>query len=162
QGRRILGDYLFTQREEDPDPETGHPRLHSDSIALANYPWDSHAVHKYDPKFPRMREGYYVVGHPPLQIPYGVIVPKKVDGLLVQKKAAGRRGRAACPPPPGGTQTTRRDRFFRAPGGAAATAAARATAAGTNVRDVEVPRVQAELARRKGVLAYFEDLYPPH
>ena len=53
------------------------------SIGIVEWSFDSHGCHKYDPAHPGVREGYTMVPHEPFQIPYGVIVPRRVDGLLV-------------------------------------------------------------------------------
>jgi hypothetical protein len=153
EGRRIEGEYKFTQREEDPDPNTGTPRVHIDSIAVASWAWDSHGVHKYNPAFPGTREGYFLVEHPPLQVPYGVMVPKKVDRLLVP---------VACSASHVGYQAIRMEPVFMALGQAAGIAAAQAVSADIEVRHVSVAQVQVNLTRQNGVISYFEDVPLDH
>ena len=80
QGRRIWGEYNFTQRDAALDKATGLPRRKPDGIAVAEFGFDSHGVHKYDPAHPGVREGYIFIEHQPLQLPYRILVPKGVDG----------------------------------------------------------------------------------
>ena len=143
QGRRIMGEYVFTQREADLDPTTQRPRLHPDSIALVEYPFDSHGVHKYDPAHPGVREGYFYVDHPPLQVPYGVIVPRKIDGLLVP---------VACSCSHVGYSALRMEPVFMALGEAAGYAARLAIAQNKVPRELSGEAVRAEVERHGGTV----------
>jgi FAD dependent oxidoreductase len=147
QGRRIRGEYTFTQRDADPDPATGKPRRQADAIAVAEYPFDSHAVHKFDPAHPGVREGYFYVDHAPLQLPYRILVPQRVDGLLVP---------VACSASHVGYQTIRMEPVFMALGEAAGIAAELAIQWGVELRAVPVKALQDEIVRRGGVILYEE------
>jgi hypothetical protein len=153
EGRRIYGEYNFTQREEDPDPATALPHFHADSIAVVSFNWDSHSVHKYDPRHPGAREGYFYASHPPIQVPFGVIVPQKVNGLLVP---------VACSASHVGYATIRMEPVFMALGQAAGIAAAKAVQGGIEVRNLPVVDIQEKLVRDKVVISYFEDVPPDH
>ena len=145
QGRRIRGAYTFTQRDADPDPATGRPRRRADAIAVAEFPFDSHGVHKFDPAHPGVREGYIFIDHPPLPVPYGVIVPQRVDGLLVP---------VACSASHVGYQALRVEPCFMALGEAAGIAAGLAVKQGVPPRRVPLPDLQREIVRRGGVISY--------
>jgi len=145
QGRRIWGEYNFTQRDAALDNATGLPRRKPDSIAVAEFGFDSHGVHKYDPTHPGVREGYIFIEHQPLQIPYRILVPKRVDGLLVP---------VACSASHVGYQTIRMEPVFMALGEACGIAAVEAQAARTQVRNVNVTEVQREIVKRGGVILY--------
>lgn len=82
QGRRIAGEYLLTERAGDGDPAMRRTRVRPDAIAVIEWPFDPHGHHKDAPRQPGVREGYVYVAHAPLQVPYGVLTPRKVDGLL--------------------------------------------------------------------------------
>ena len=138
-----MGEYVFTQREADLDPTTQRPRLHPDSIALVEYPFDSHGVHKYDPAHPGVREGYFYVDHPPLQVPYGVIVPRKIDGLLVP---------VACSCSHVGYSALRMEPVFMALGEAAGYAARLAIAQNKVPRELSGEAVRAEVERHGGTV----------
>lgn len=145
QGRRIWGEYNFTQRDAALDNATGLPRRKPDGIAVAEFGFDSHGVHKYDPTHPGVREGYIFIEHQPLQIPYRILVPKRVDGLLVP---------VACSASHVGYQTIRMEPVFMALGEACGIAAVEAQAARTQVRNVNVTEVQREIVKRGGVILY--------
>jgi len=110
-----------------------------------NSEFDSHGVHKYDPAHPGVREGYIFIEHQPLQLPYRILVPKCVDGLLVP---------VACSASHVGYQTIRMEPVFMALGEACGIAAKTALDAMAEVRSVNVPMVQREILKRGGVLLY--------
>ena len=145
EGRRIWGEANFTTRDTEPDPATGKPRPRPDAIAIVEYGFDSHAVRKYDPAHPGVREGYVLAKHPPTQLPYGVVVPQKVDGLLVP---------LACSASRLAYQTIRMEPVFMALGEACGIAAKIALDAKVEVRAVNVSDVQREIVKRGGVICY--------
>ena len=145
EGRRIWGEYNFTERDAALDSATGLPKRKSDGIAVAEFGFDSHGVHKYDPAHPGVREGYIFIEHQPLQLPYRILVPKCVDGLLVP---------VACSASHVGYQTIRMEPVFMALGEACGIAAKTALDAMAEVRSVNVPMVQREILKRGGVLLY--------
>jgi hypothetical protein len=145
QGRRIWGEYNFTQRDAVLDNATGLPRRKPDGVAVAEFGFDSHGVHKYDPAHPGVREGYIFIEHQPLQLPYRILVPKRVDGLLVP---------VACSASHVGYQTIRMEPVFMALGEACGIAAKTAMDAKTELRTVNVPAVQREILKRGGVILY--------
>ena len=143
QGRRIVGEYTFTQRDEDPDPATGLPRPQPDAVAVATYPWDSHSVHKFDPAHPGVREGYFYVPHKPLQLPYRILVPKKIDGLLVP---------VACSASHVGYQTIRMEPVFMTLGEASGIAAWLAIREQVPLRCVPIGELQRAIVAAGGVI----------
>jgi hypothetical protein len=145
QGRRIWGEYNFTQRDAALDNVTGLPRRKPDGIAVAEFGFDSHGVHKYDPAHPGLREGYIFIEHQPLQLPYRILVPKRVDGLLVP---------VACSASHVGYQTIRMEPVFMALGEASGIAAAQAASTQVELRNVDVPALQREILKRGGVILY--------
>lgn len=145
QGRRIWGEYTFTERDTDPDPATGIPRRKADGIAVAEYAIDCHGVTKFDPGHPGVREGYFYLDFQPTQLPYRILVPKCVDGLLVP---------VACSASHVGYQPIRMEPVFMALGEAAGIAAKTAIDARVDVRAVSVPDVQREILKRGGVILY--------
>ncbi|MDR2440354.1 MAG: FAD-dependent oxidoreductase [Planctomycetaceae bacterium] len=145
QGRRIWGEYNFTEKDADADPVTGLARRHPQGIAVAEFPIDSHGVTKFDPKHPGVREGYFYISHPPTQIPYGVLVPKRVDGLLVP---------VACSTTHVGYQMIRVEPTFMALGQATGIAAAEAIRQGKEVREINVKPVQHEIIKQNGIILF--------
>lgn len=86
--RRIEGEVFLQQM----DITRARERIRPDSIAIGDYPMDSHAVRRVVvkegepvPEIEHMGEGeFWIFQYTPwYQIPYGVLVPKQVEGLLV-------------------------------------------------------------------------------
>ncbi len=145
QGRRIWGEYNFTEKDADADPVTGFARRHPDGIAVAEFPIDSHGVTKYDPEHPGVREGYFFITHPATQIPYGVLVPKRVDGLLVP---------VACSTTHVGYQMVRVEPTFMALGQATGIAAFESIKQGKELRSVDVKPIQKEILKQNGIILF--------
>lgn len=74
ESRRLVGEYRLEEGDILPD-ENGRSNVFSDSIAIGDYPIDLHFCERGKGDF------YYPI--PPYQIPYGVTVPKDVDGFMV-------------------------------------------------------------------------------
>jgi hypothetical protein len=145
QGRRIWGEHTVTENDARPTYETGLPKHQADGIAIAEYPFDSHAVSRFDPAYPLLRPGYFYVEHEPFQIPYRSLLPKTVDGLLVP---------VACSASHVGYQTIRMEPVFMALGEASGIAAAQAASAQVELRKIDVPALQREILKRGGVILY--------
>jgi hypothetical protein len=145
QGRRIWGEYTLTQNAATPIFETGLPARFADGIAVTEFEFDSHGVRKFDPAYPLLRPGYFFIAHDPFQLPYRIVVPKSVDGLLVP---------VACSASHVAYQTLRMEPVFMALGEACGIAAKVTLDAKTEVRSVDVARVQSEIVKRGGVILY--------
>jgi hypothetical protein len=145
QGRRIWGEYTLTENDAVPEHATGLPKRQPDGIAVTEFEFDSHAVTKFDPAHPGVREGYFFISHDPFQLPYRIMLPRHVDGLLVP---------VACSTTHVGYQTLRMEPVFMALGEAAGIAGAFAAATNTEPRRLDVTAVQREIIRRGGVILY--------
>jgi hypothetical protein len=80
EGRRMVGDFVMTQR----DIQTGLTK--PDAIAMGSYNSDSHNVQRFEqPDRSVQNEGNMEVSAAPYQIPYGVMLPRRteVTNLLV-------------------------------------------------------------------------------
>jgi hypothetical protein len=149
QGRRIVGDYVLTERDADIDAEMERTRVRRDSIAVIEWAFDPHGHHRYDPAHPGVREGYFFVLHEPFQVPYGVLVPRKIEGLLVP---------VACSCSHVAYNALRMEPVFMALGEAAGIAAHLSMTRKVEVRRVPAAELQALLVERKGVITFYEDL----
>ena len=133
-------------------PELGRTRVHADSISAGEFPIDSFPVRKREPGHDVVLEGYILMldkmTHP-YQIPYGVIVPKVVDGLLVPVAASTTHVAFA---------TLRLEPTWMALGQAAGTAAHLVLQQDSALRAVSIDRLQRELLRQGQVLTYFKDI----
>jgi hypothetical protein len=152
EGRRIEGEHLFTAHDALPVKPGARPPIHADSITASHYALDSHAVRKREPGRVHL-DGFFSHPTAPYTVPYGVMVPKRVDGLLTPVPVSGTHV---------GFSTLRMEPCWMALGEAAGTAAA------LSIRDNVVPRmvsladVQETLLRHKAVLIYFRDVKPDH
>ena len=149
QGRRIEGESMLTEHDGEPKPPLGRTTVQTMSISVIEWPYDPHGCHKYDPAYPGVREGYFYVAHAPFQVPYGVIVPKKMDGLLVP---------VACSCSHVAYNALRMEPVFMSLGEAAGIAAHLAIEKEVEVRSVPVRQLQALLVEKGGVITFYEDL----
>lgn len=154
EGRRVVGEYWFTAKDAIPTTPNGRPPVHQDSITASHYALDSHAVRKREPGRAHL-DGFFSSPSRPYTVPYGVIVPKKVDGLLTPVPVSGTHV---------GFSTLRMEPCWMALGEAAGEAAALAIDSGVEPRRVDVAALQRRLLSRGAVLCYFRDMKPadPH
>jgi hypothetical protein len=152
EGRRIEGEHLFTALDALPTKKDGRPPVYADSITASHYALDSHAHHKREPNRVHL-DGF--LSHPtaPYTVPYGVMVPKKVEGLLTPVPVSGTHI---------GFSTLRMEPCWMAMGQAAGVAAAQSVKGGTPVRKLDVGKIQVELVKQGAVLIYFRDLKEEH
>jgi hypothetical protein len=156
EGRRVVG--LYTLSENDVTLAAGQrrARLHADSIASGEFPIDSFPTRKREAGQNEALEGYiYMLDDytQPYQIPYRILVPEKVDGLLVPVAASTTHIAFS---------TIRMEPTWMAMGEAAGAAAHLAIKESTQPRAVDVGALQRLLAGRGQVLTYFKDIKPSH
>lgn len=89
EGRRLVGEYTLT--EHDITGKGQAPKHHDDSIAVGEFPIDSFPARKRQPGDRIVLEGYlgmldYITR--PYEIPYRIMIPEKIDGLLVPVAAS--------------------------------------------------------------------------
>ena len=98
-------------------------------------------------------EGFFSIGSVPYQLPYRIMLPAGVDGLLVPVAVSATHL---------GFGTIRMEPTWMALGEAAGTAAALAVRGGVRVRDVPRAALQRALLARGQVITYLEDVLPAH
>lgn len=91
EGRRLMGEYTLTEHDITGDGRDRSPRRHADSIAVGEFPIDSFPCRKRQPGDTLVLEGYlgmldFITR--PYEIPYRILLPKKIDGLLVPVAAS--------------------------------------------------------------------------
>ncbi len=150
EGRRIVGEYDFSAHDAMVFPGAPRTAIHADSITAAHYAIDSHALRKREPG-KRALDGFLGLGHitHPYTVPYGVMVPKKVDGLLVPVAVSATHL---------GFGTLRMEPCWMAMGQAAGVAAHLAAHSSQEVRSVDIGRLQRTLLDSGQVLVHFRDL----
>lgn len=152
EGRRIEGDHLFTAHDALPVAPGARPPLHADSITASHYALDSHACRKREPGKPHL-EGFFSVSCAPYTVPYGVMLPKRVEHLLTPVAASSTHI---------GFSTLRMEPCWMALGEAAGVAAALAQRCGVAPRSVPLRVVQERLLARGAVLVLVRDVGVEH
>jgi len=153
EGRRILGPRLFTEndaRSGDPDVR---PNFHADSIAVADYPIDSHAT-SWEKN--GLLEGFfYLAGAQtqPSQVPYGVMTPSGIEGVLVSVCVSCTHI---------GYGTLRMEPVFLSLGTAAGMAAHLALIENVPPSQISLTALQKSLLDQKQVLCVFHDVPLEH
>ena len=114
EGRRLEGCHFFTAKDALPEAEGKRPPLHRSSVTASHYALDSHAVRKREPGRIHL-DGFF--SHPTAvyTVPYGVMVPRRVENLLFPTAVSGSHV---------GFSTLRMEPCWMALGEAAGTAAA--------------------------------------
>lgn len=154
EARRIRGEYTLTENDVILAPGLGRTRIQSDSIASGEFPIDSFPVRKRESGHDVALEGYILMldGYTqPYQIPYRIMVPEEVEGLLVP--AAASTTHVAF-------STIRLEPTWMVMGQAAGVAAHLAIEHGVEPRAISIQRLQRILVGQGQVLTYFEDIDP--
>ena len=152
QGRRIEGMYTLTESDAHKDLKGNGYRgpLHHNGIAIGVYPMDVHFVEKSKSDAPCGEGAIHlndVTG--PYQIPYGVMVPKKLNGLLVPVAISATHVAMS---------TVRMEPVWCALGQAAGVAAAISLDDMCDVRDVSVSKIQEILLKQRSLLFFYKDM----
>lgn len=152
EGRRIVGEHIFTAHDALPVSPGGRPPVHADSITGSHYALDSHATRKRETGRLHL-EGFFSHKSAPYTVPYRVITPLDVEGLLVPVAASATHV---------GFSTLRMEPCWMALGEAAGVAAAMSLETGTPLRKIPVGALQRALLKRGAVLLYFRDVPMNH
>ncbi|MBL8229209.1 MAG: FAD-dependent oxidoreductase [Bryobacterales bacterium] len=152
EARRLAGVYTLTENDTIVGPGLGRTKVHEDSIAAGEFPVDSFPARKREKGHDVALEGYIFMLDQltrPYQIPYRIMVPETVDGLLVPVAASTTHVAFS---------TVRLEPTWMALGQAAGVAAHLAIAAGVEPRAVNMDQLQREILRRGQVITYFKDI----
>jgi hypothetical protein len=156
EARRIEGEVLLKEM----DIILARERIRPDAIAIGDYPMDSHAVRKVvvpegvsPDEVPHMGEGeYWLFQYTPwYQVPYGVIVPKGVEGLLVSSAVSATHVAYG---------TLRMEPVRMALGQAAGVAAVLSLQRGISPRQLPVSEIQRHLLRFGAYIYWLPDVNP--
>lgn len=148
EARRIRGLHTFTAHDATPVGPGLRPPVHADSVTASHYEIDSHACRKREPERVHL-DGFLSYPTAPYTVPYRVMVPERVDGLLVPVAVSASHV---------GYGTLRMEPCWMALGEAAGLAAVLSQRAGVAVRDVPVTALQERLLDHGAVLAYVADV----
>lgn len=84
EARRIMGRYVFTEQDASLASSFGRTPVHTDSIAIAEWPMDSHEC-RLERQPGSLYDGKFLLSEKtrPSQIPYRTLLPKEVENLIV-------------------------------------------------------------------------------
>lgn len=147
EARRLVGEYTLT--EHDVTGGSGRaPRRHADGIAVGEFPIDSFPCRKRQPGDTLVLEGYLGMLDTitrPYEIPYRIMIPEKVDGLIVPVAASTTHVAYS---------SIRMEPTWMALGQAAGVASHLAIVHGTTPRRVPVRELQTILGQQGQVLTH--------
>lgn len=148
EGRRLVGEYTLTEHDITGAGEDSKPRHQPDSIAIGEFPIDSFPCHKRQPGDTIVLEGYLgMLDHitRPYEIPYRIMIPKQVDGIIVPVAASTTHVAFS---------SIRMEPTWMALGQAAGAAAHLAATQGVEARDVPIGELQELLVGRGQVIRH--------
>jgi hypothetical protein len=144
---------VFSQRDSANAPDDARTVLHPDAIAFGEYGNNCHGTGHEGPRFGGKHTGEFYKPTPPYQIPYGAVVPKTVENLLVPcAVSASHVGFCAL----------RLEPVWASLGQASGHAAHLAVVEKLPVQRIPVPRLQRRLHRAGAGTVYFSDVLPGH
>jgi len=148
EGRRFEGLYFFTANDAVPVFPGGRPPIHAGSITASHYALDSHAVRKREEGRVHL-DGFLSYPSAVYTVPYGVMVSKEVDNLLLPVPVSGSHI---------GFSTLRMEPCWMAIGQAAGIASSLAIDQDLKMKYVPVCQLQEKLIDQNATLIYFRDV----
>jgi len=82
EARRMIGTYVYTQQDTEAAEGDVRAGFHEDAVAMGDYGPNCHGTGHEGGRFSGRHVGEFYQVAPPYQIPYGVLLPRKVDNLL--------------------------------------------------------------------------------
>ena len=153
EARRIVGRKTFTAHDASLAPGSERTPSHEDAVAVGDYHVDSHVVQRQRPGWPQIEGHVYLRAlSKPAQIPFGVIVPERIRGLLVPGAMSATHL---------GFSVLRMEPPWMALGQAAGAAAHLALEMGVEAGDVPVAALQRMLLEAGQVISFFYDVPGP-
>ncbi len=152
EARRIVGEYTLTEKDLTFSPGAFRSPVHADAISAGEFPIDAFPTRKYEKGHETALEGYILMLKQytqPYQIPYRVMIPKRVDGLLVPVAVSATHIAFS---------SVRLEPTWMSLGQAAGTAAHLALELDVQPRDIPIERLQKKLISQGAVISYFRDV----
>lgn len=148
EGRRFEGLYFFTTKDATEVAPGKRPPLHVSSVTASHYAFDSHGVRKREPNKVHL-DGFLSYPSQVYTVPYGVMVPKTVDNLLLPVPVSGSHI---------GFSTLRMEPCWMALGQACGISASLAIDNNQKVKNIDLQELQNKLVDQNATLMYFEDI----
>ena len=153
EGRRMIGQYVFSERDTECAPDDARAVLQRDAIAMGDYGPNCHGTSHEGPRFGGKHTGEFYKRVAPYQIPYGVLLTKNFENLLVPVAASSSHV---------GFCALRLEPIWMSLGEAAGHAAHLARAKKSSLQRVSVPQLQDRLHAAGGATIYVSDVLPGH
>ncbi len=149
EGRRMIGEYVFTQKDGRPAAGSVRAPAHEDGVAIGDFGFNSHGSHLDSSG----HKAGMIKGQPtvPYQVPYRCILPKKTKNLLVPVALSASRV---------GYSTIRMEPVWTALGEAAGMAAVVALENDKAPWEIDVAVVQTRLHNADAKTFYVSDVPP--
>lgn len=153
EARRMQGLHIYSQQDTAPAFNDVRSVLHEDAIAVGDYSHNCHGTAHTGPLFGGMHTGEFYAKTDPYQIPYGVLIPKKVDNVIVP---------VACSSTHVGFCALRLEPIWISLGQASGLAATMAINDLVPVQYVEIEPLQRRLHQQGSATIYVGDVPPSH
>jgi hypothetical protein len=153
EARRMVGQYVFTQKDTEYAPGDARAVLRKDVIAMGEYGPNCHGTSHEGSPFGGKHSGEFYHPVAPYQIPYGVLVPRDVENLLVPGAMSASHV---------GFCGLRLEPIWMSLGQAAGLAAHQAVAEMIAVQKVSTAKVRTRLHAVGGATVYTSDVPPGH
>jgi hypothetical protein len=152
EARRLKGLYTLTENDVTLQGSATRTTIFNDSIIAGEFPIDSFPVSKEPAENKKVLQGYIgMLPISPYQIPYRILIPEKLDGLIVPVAASTSHVAYS---------TLRMEPLWMGIGQAAGTAAALAIRSQVQPRSVSMVDLQKKLLEGNQILSYFDDYDP--
>lgn len=152
EARRLKGLYTLIENDVTLQGTATRTTVFNDSIIAGEFPIDSFPVSKEPSADKKVLQGYIgMLPIAPYQIPYRILIPEKLNGLIVPVAASTTHVAYS---------TLRMEPLWMGIGQAAGTAAALAIRAKVQPREVAITSLQKKLLEGNQILSYFEDYDP--
>lgn len=148
EGRRFEGLYFFTANDAIAVTPGKRPPLHQSSVTSSHYALDSHAVRKRE-QGKTCLDGFISYESDVYTVPFGVMVPKSIDNLLLPVPVSGSHI---------GFSTLRMEPCWMALGQAAGVAASLAIDSNSKIKNINQNQLQDILLNQKATLIYYKDI----
>lgn len=149
EARRMRGEYVYSQKDSIRPADDARAKFFADSITMGDYGNNCHGTFHEGPRFGGKHTGEFYNPVPPYQVPYGVLLPKTIDNLLVPVAVSSTHV---------GFCALRLEPIWMSLGQAAGFAATFAVKQNEPLSKITVAAIQDKLIEDKSALIYFSDL----
>lgn len=153
EARRMVGQHVYTQQDSEHAPGDARAKLFTDAIAMGDYGNNCHGTSHEGPQIGGKHGGEMYNPVPPYQIPYGALISKERNNLLVPVAVSSSHV---------GFCALRLEPIWMSLGQASGHAAAIAAKTGKPVHEIPLAALQARLHQDKSATVYVADVLPGH